>query len=307
MDNSATEINEDSDNTNNEIEAIAERIKLLRMNLLNSGRKKRSLLAELVQVLKVQDRMKIQLDEELEREKVLLDRRTERQRHFDECTWLLKFSSLKSLQKEIISIPLNRVEERSYPLYIPYTPVDDPNDTSVKLEEVNFCDEQYAEEAIASRNLLHESTVQKKNPGPSYPQHARANKLMNVDNMPAVKLEEVNFCDEYDVQEHVLHESTTLEENPSNYYDPSDSHHANQFVKSSNLESSLSVCQNMDNIGNEIKADISIPLDTVEQFPNNMTCMPDSDLNNPASHEALSNLEHSYANQSIVVFRSFFT
>jgi len=308
MDNSANEINEDVDNTENEIEAIAERIKLLRKNLLNSGRQKRSLLAELVQLLKVQDRMKIQLDEELAREKVLLDRRTERQRHFDECTRLLKFSTLESLEKTIISIPLNRVEEQSSSLYIPYTPVDDPNNTPVKLEEVHLCDEQYPEEFAARRDSLRESTVQKKKLGPSDPQHACANQLMDVDNMPAVKLEEVNFCDEQDMEEeHVLQESTILEENPSNYYDPPDSRHANQSMKSSTLESSISVCANTDvsdNIGGEIETDISLPLDTAVQYPNNITCAPDADLNNPESHDASSHLEHSYANQSIVVFKS---
>jgi len=138
----------------NKIEVVAERIKLLRKKLLNSKRKKSTLLAELVKLSKVEDDLKIKLDKELARKNVLLNKQTEKR--MDVNSSVLKYKSVASLTNEDIFVPLDTVERYSYP-NINRTLDDDPNIVPVKLEEVQFVETQDEEELVENPDVLHES------------------------------------------------------------------------------------------------------------------------------------------------------
>jgi len=140
-------------NIENEIQGIAERIILLRKQLSYATHKKRILLAELKQLSNLEDQLKIKLEEEQTREKVLLDIRTPKLLEGD--TLLVK---LNREQTEIISIPLDTVEQYSYPDIICMSDAD-PNNIRVEFEEVHLCIEQNVEQYIACQDVIEESTT----------------------------------------------------------------------------------------------------------------------------------------------------
>jgi len=243
-----------------ELEAVTERIQLLRKELSNTKHKKCMTMATLKQLSELEDQLQIKLDEELRSEKALLAKRT--RKHIKGDNLLFKFNTVESLDTEITSIPLDSVEKYLFPDITCTYDSDPSDDVTVKLEEVDSCGELYEDEYSVNENVRNDASGLEENlddyEAPSNSHHA--NQFMEVDsstcatsapiptilvsltcevqemdpNNKGVEFESVHSLAENDANGGSANESvetTTLENNLDRYDIPSDSQHANQSTE----------------------------------------------------------------------------